>query len=359
MNSNPDIASNGNSVTEKDVIFLNVLRVGVLVVAAVWIIEYQAGLVLYYDNIGYGLSIFVTVIAYILSRYFNRNNLAKTIIFVHTACYLVTLTILGFLSAAEDGNLYSIATSLQWIPIIYILAFLFLSKRLAIVAALIVYLILVLMLLLTYTGLFPVRNPDLRLLMVNMSLSHGLYIVCMFAVVRLKRDSAKQTVIAQNLEKVANLDGMLKIANRRHLQQLMDRYDANQQSITLLLIDIDNFKLINDTHGHQAGDQVLSKLVDCIQSNLRPSDVIGRWGGEEFMILAQGTLGDDVMQLAERIRLAVENETFPYVKKVTISMGVAGLNHNIDIEATFRYADKALYKAKRQGRNKVVIHDSL
>lgn len=325
-------------------------------VLAVWVIEYQAGLVRYFDNIGYGVTIAVTLFAYSLSRFFHRTNLAKTVIFVHTACYLLTLTVLGFLSAAEDGHLYSIATSLQWIPIIYILAFLFLEKRFAIVAALIVYFILVLMLLLTYTGLFPVRNSDLRLLMVNMGLSHGLYIVCMFAVVRLRRDSKKQTVIAQNLEKAVNLDAMLKIANRRHLQQLMGRYIANQHPVTLLLIDIDNFKQINDTFGHQAGDAVLHKLVDCIKLNLRPTDVIGRWGGEEFVILAQGALGNEVTMMAERVRHAVDQETFPHVHDVTISMGVADLSRHFDFESAFRSADKALYQAKREGRNKVVIH---
>ncbi|GAB5382851.1 MAG: GGDEF domain-containing protein [Aliiglaciecola sp.] len=327
-----------------------------MVVFAVWIIEYQAGLVRYFDSFGYGLTIIVILISYALSRIFNRNTLAKTLVFVHAAIYLLMLAVLGFLSAAEDGNLYSIATSLQWIPIIYILAFLFLSKRLAIIAAISVYLILVAMLLLTFSGLFPVQNHELRLLMVNMSLSHGLYIVCMFAVVRLKRDSKKQTVIARDLEKAVNFDSMLKIANRRHLQQLMDSYESNQQAVTLLLIDIDNFKQINDTYGHQAGDEVLLTLVECIKKNLRPSDVIGRWGGEEFMILTQGALGEDVTILAERVRRAVEHETFPHVQDVTISMGVADLNDGLDTESAFRSADRALYKAKRSGRNKVVIH---
>ncbi|GAA0854340.1 GGDEF domain-containing protein [Aliiglaciecola litoralis] len=343
---------------DKDVVFLNVLRIGIIVILVLWIVEKRAGLTHYFDDIGYGLTIVMTTFFYILSRFFNRTRLAKILVFIYVACYLLMLAIVGFIQAAQSGEIYSIASTLQWVPIIYILAFLFLNKRLAIVGALTVYLILVCMLFMTYTGLFPVHNPELRVLMVNMGLAHGLYIVCMYAVMRLRQASVRQTVKAMEMEQAANLDALLNIANRRYLQSLMDRHVKESKAVSILLLDVDHFKQINDTYGHTEGDEVLKKVVLYIKQSLRPVDVFGRWGGEEFLILADVQEEENALSLANRIRHNVATQFAAHEPSATISIGVAEYDGSGDIENTLNYADKALYLAKERGRNQVVMHHS-
>lgn len=343
---------------EKDVVFLNVLRVGIMVIFAVWITEYSVGLVQFFDHIGYGASVFFTLFAYILSRFFKQTRLAKSLIFIYVVIYLLTLAVLAFWHAAKIGELYPIASTLQWLPIIYIIAFLFLEKRMAIVGVLTVYFILITLLFLTYTDLIPVPNPDLQMLLVNMGLSHSLYIVCMYAVMRLRLNNRKQAIIANQMEREANVDSLLNIANRRYLQSMMDVYMNNGDSVSLLLVDVDHFKTINDKFGHASGDKVLKQVVKHIVAMLRPVDVVGRWGGEEFLILADVGAEDDAVSLAERIRASVERHLQDHTPPVTISIGVAEYLGTGDIEEQLNHADRALYFAKEKGRNQVALFNS-
>lgn len=334
------------------------LRVGIIVIFAVWIIESSAGFTQLLDHVGYGTTILFILVAYILSRVFKQTDFAKSLIFIYIALYLLTLAILGFWKAATEGEIYSIASTLQWVPIIYILAFLFLEKRMAIIGVMSVYFILITLLFLTYTGFFPITNPDLRVLMVNMGLSHSLYIVCMYAVMRLRIHSRRQLRLANQMEKAANIDSLLNIANRRHLQSMMDLYMENGEAVSLILVDVDHFKSINDTYGHAAGDKVLKQVVKHIVDMLRPVDVVGRWGGEEFLILADVKAEDDALSLAQRVRESVELHLQDHTPPVTISIGVAEYLGTGDIEEKLNHADRALYFAKEKGRNQVALFNS-
>jgi diguanylate cyclase (GGDEF)-like protein len=140
-------------------------------------------------------------------------------------------------------------------------------------------------------------------------------------------------------------------------QQEFARWKRHNEPASLIMLDADHFKKVNDTHGHEAGDQVLRQLADTARAQLRTEDVFARLGGEEFVVLAPDTSIQGAMELAERIRAEVEARHVP-VKggrlAFTISLGVAQtLEQDTDLEATLRRADLALYEAKENGRNQV------
>ena len=131
----------------------------------------------------------------------------------------------------------------------------------------------------------------------------------------------------------------------------------HQQPLSLLAIDIDWFKNINDTYGHLAGDEILQNLVGTIAKPSRSTDHTFRYGGEEFVVLLHNTSPEGASVIAERIREAVENQTVLIsgeAIKVTVSIGVATLKIQDSAKSFFDCADQALYKAKRNGRNQVV-----
>ena len=121
-----------------------------------------------------------------------------------------------------------------------------------------------------------------------------------------------------------------------------------------MLLDSDYFKSINDTYGHQTGDKVLKEIAVLMGSKIRRTDVAGRWGGEEFMIVCPHTEAEGAAATAENLRRAIENCIFPDVRSVTASFGVAVVHKNDDPDSLMKRVDDALYEAKRSGRNRVV-----
>lgn len=119
------------------------------------------------------------------------------------------------------------------------------------------------------------------------------------------------------------------------------------------MFDVDNFKGINDNHGHAVGDTVLVSLAQTALAQQRGSDLIARWGGEEFMILALDESGEQAMQVAERLRQKLAQVEHPQVGRVTVSLGVTEQCPGEDLHAFIHRADVALYKAKAGGRNRV------
>lgn len=173
-------------------------------------------------------------------------------------------------------------------------------------------------------------------------------------------DSYQQRIA---LDRLANTDGLTGVMNRRRFFELADksyRETKKKKGVSILLIfDIDHFKVINDTYGHPVGDTVLKELADLVQSNVRQSDLFARYGGEEFAIMLNDTNQKNGLIIAEEIRLIINDHIFCKGKKneitLTVSIGMAGFKENLDgFEGIVKAADKALYIAKEQGRNRVV-----
>lgn len=161
----------------------------------------------------------------------------------------------------------------------------------------------------------------------------------------------------KELNFLAKRDRLTGVYNRHKIEEILNlelnranRYDLK---FSILILDIDYFKEVNDTYGHNKGDQVLKKMCNLIGKNIRDADTLGRWGGEEFIIIAPETNIDKSFQLANKLRKIISQYNFIKDKKVTVSIGLAEYEKNYSIDEIISRADKALYKAKNNGRNRV------
>ena len=167
--------------------------------------------------------------------------------------------------------------------------------------------------------------------------------------------------ILGKLEKLAITDGLTKLYNLRHfynqLEIEIDRCNRYAHSLALLLLDIDHFKVYNDTYGHLEGDKVLVRLGQIIKSCLRTMDSAYRYGGEEFTIILPETKGEEANNVAARLKTAVELECFlpepGKIYTITISIGVTEYDNDEEVSEFILRADKAMYKSKATGRNKI------
>jgi len=159
----------------------------------------------------------------------------------------------------------------------------------------------------------------------------------------------------QALEQLASTDPLTGLANRRACDKIIpaeiSRAERERKPLSCIMLDIDRFKQVNDTMGHQMGDQVLRELSTMLRQSVRAYDIVARWGGEEFLLVLPGADLEAARQLAERIRLGVQK--LP-IGAITISAGAAEFEADYDFEATLRTADRRMYEAKAAGRNCVV-----
>lgn len=168
---------------------------------------------------------------------------------------------------------------------------------------------------------------------------------------------AKLMLQHQDLEHIASTDSLTQIYNREKLGRIFSReLGLMQQSgkpLSIINIDLDRFKQINDTFGHVVGDAVLVKVARTLKEGLRGTDYVGRWGGEEFLILCPETSHEDSMQLAERLRRSVYAQDYATKQPQSISMGVASFRDGDTLDSLLVRSDQAMYLAKESGRNRV------
>lgn len=152
-------------------------------------------------------------------------------------------------------------------------------------------------------------------------------------------------------------DPLTGIPNRRAADQELSQAVGEGLSLAVLILDLDHFKAVNDSHGHGVGDEVLRRVASCLDSNLRQGDLVARFGGEEFVVICRSP--DNSLALAERLRAAVEaiDLSDTPIERVTISVGVAICDggQTVDVEPLLEAADQALYQAKSAGRNTVKV----
>ncbi|MFT5660407.1 MAG: diguanylate cyclase (GGDEF)-like protein/PAS domain S-box-containing protein [Sulfurimonas sp.] len=174
----------------------------------------------------------------------------------------------------------------------------------------------------------------------------------------LEEENKQRQKLEEQLRVLANTDSLTGLSNRRHTMNLanleFERSGRTSNSLTLLMIDLDLFKCINDTYGHQAGDQVLISFAKCLKDNLRKIDIVGRIGGEEFMVLFSGDTKEQVEVVIEKLHVATRAIVIPNTDiSLSMSVGVYQLeNYKIGLEKATASADDALYLAKENGRNR-------
>lgn len=162
-------------------------------------------------------------------------------------------------------------------------------------------------------------------------------------------------------ERAARTDELTRLPNRRdmksHLEKEYDRYRRHGSHFSVILVDIDHFKKINDTYGHDAGDYILVKFAEMLQDSCRKMDIAARWGGEEFLILLPDTSLVQALAMAERFRKRVETFTAQFKHqsiRFTTSCGVCSISQTKDLDVLMKQADVNLYQAKMKGRNMVI-----
>ncbi|MDD5160583.1 MAG: sensor domain-containing diguanylate cyclase [Sulfuricurvum sp.] len=169
--------------------------------------------------------------------------------------------------------------------------------------------------------------------------------------------------MTNTLEQKAYKDNLTGINNRENFEEIfgleIGNANLNNQPLSLIIFDVDNFKLVNDTYGHQAGDILLKDLVSLIENNIKNGDIFARWGGEEFVILTPSTELNGAYNLAENLRKLVQSYVFRYVENnLTLSFGIAQLTKEDTKKTLFEKADTALYEAKKNGRNRTEIYQA-
>ncbi len=164
------------------------------------------------------------------------------------------------------------------------------------------------------------------------------------------------------IEEISQLDALTKLPTRqsmeRHLELKYQQYLLDRHIFSILLVDLDHFKFINDCYGHDAGDNVLCITADMLQKSLRDQDVIARWGGNEFMVLLHGATGSNAVKVGDRLRLNAKRlnvQTKGNVLTVCLSLGVASIDKCTDVDDLISTAENGIYQAKHMGRDRVVI----
>ena len=188
--------------------------------------------------------------------------------------------------------------------------------------------------------------------------------LALFAVLTISRHYEKSREEAFNflakrnseLKILAKTDPLTQLNNRSHLddvlEQELNRAQRHRHDLAVLILDTDHFKTLNDSYGHIVGDQVLKELSDVLLSHVRSSDILGRWGGEEFLVIAPDTGEDGAVELAEKIRIAVAEHRFTDEKlHLTVSIGCAAHSSEDTLISIVQRADNGLYQAKHDGRN--------
>lgn len=179
-----------------------------------------------------------------------------------------------------------------------------------------------------------------------------------YALARSKDDHARALMETEKMREMAYHDALTQLPNRRGLEENLHRYASlalrHDLALSVVFFDIDDFKRVNDVHGHLGADRVLEEVGRSVRPLLRASDVLGRWGGEEFLIVAPDADHEQALVLAERVRDVMQRYVYPGDVGITASFGVATYEPSTTVEELLERADRRLYRAKRLGKNRVV-----
>lgn len=174
-----------------------------------------------------------------------------------------------------------------------------------------------------------------------------------------KEKTKKLEIALEKNHKLAITDHLTGLNNRveieKSLQKELNRATRYNSYFSLMIIDIDYFKKVNDTYGHLTGDNILVSFANILLTDTRNTDIVGRWGGEEFLIICPETNSFQAKLLSEKLRKAISEFCFDTIKSLTSSFGVTSFENGDTIDKIISRADKALYQAKDQGRNTVVV----
>lgn len=268
----------------------------------------------------------------------------------------------NFLYGQEVMLLPASSSSIQWFPLVYVLFFLFLERRYARALSLFFYLSFAIPLCVySFADWQKLHQSELFPMYVQITSCHPFYIASLTYIEIVQRSLAQARVQLATAETIAMNDYLTGIPNRRAamavLQKAIDDNAQHCKTTTVMLIDIDHFKHINDTFGHDIGDAVLVDFAALLKEPMRNTDILGRWGGEEFLLVLPSTESEQARMLSNRLCNVVAKHPFSTVGQVTVSIGVAISQPEDTPETLVKRADRALYAAKQSGRNRAILSE--
>ncbi|MGY0195231.1 GGDEF domain-containing protein [Leptothrix sp. BB-4] len=339
------------------------LGVGSTLIVLVWLMEIYLGVITSWDLwMEPLLAVIVGGTALVMVRRPELDARLRPVPVTAFNLYLIAALHLTLLKSPGPEQWYQTITTLYWVPLAYGCAFVFLGLRTAlVVCSITASAIFGPMLLWWSQDQLPTWTWESGPLLVVIALSHGMYVLLLWAVVKLRDSHADARANAERMRRLAATDVLTGLPNRRAmLDTLMQSLDSNRladQPLAIALVDVDHFKDVNDQHGHATGDAVLIRLGMQMRTQLRSTDTLARWGGEEFLICTPGTPKDAARETAERVRAGVAACPMPHGRRLTVSIGVAVCLPDDDLDSLLLRADQALYRAKSEGRNRVVVAD--
>lgn len=175
--------------------------------------------------------------------------------------------------------------------------------------------------------------------------------------IKLKKEISRREAAEKQLKHLATTDKLTNTNNRYKIEQLLDQqlrlFERYHRPFSITFLDLDDFKEINDTYGHTTGDKTLIEFTSLVKKHIRKSDLIGRWGGEEFLLILPETSMEQAKMLIKNLGSIIAGHSFDKIKKLTCSFGVAEITENDTFDSVMTRADKGLYKAKKLGKNRV------
>jgi diguanylate cyclase (GGDEF)-like protein len=268
-----------------------------------------------------------------------------------------------YLGGDDVGAAEGVLTILHWVPVLLVFAFLAFdgTRAIAIAGALVASVVL----LIGPNAWFGVHGGGVVLTstyVVQMMVAYVVTVVGLSFFAHLQGTLRVWRETAHEMRTLAHTDALTGLANRRAAQEVLGREVARaaryERDLAVLMLDIDRFKVLNDGHGHPVGDRVLVALAERLRAHVRASDLIARWGGEEFVVVAPETPMPFSLQLAEQLRAQIARDPFLDGHRITVSVGVASFRPGDDVDALISRADAAMYRAKEAGRNRVVVADT-
>ncbi len=344
-------------------IYLWAVTAGLLAILTGWIPKALAGTATSYER-----AIFPATTALCLGLLFALWRTPRALVWVELSLFAGTA--LGLLARLveilftpetplDPDHVGAFADLLYWFPLVYVLAFLIFENRRRLLVGSLAFFATAVALGLGHIlpeWLSHRETADLYLLG-RFYLANAAYIILLMVSVRLNEQYVRARTLAETMARLAHTDTLVQIANRRELDATLarevNRATRHGQPLSVILFDLDHFKRVNDTYGHETGDTVLKEAARVAQGLLRLSDLLGRWGGEEFLVVAPQTDSAQARGLAERLRQAVAAHPLQRVGRITASFGVAEYHPQESPQAWLKRADEALYAAKEGGRNRV------
>lgn len=334
------------------VLFRRLLMFAIFCFAAIWTVDETSGIIVNFDAWAYPICMVLFGVIYLLTytHWFHPQSL-HFMAYVVVSSYLISTSIWHHLGV---NGLFSNAA--QWLGLNYVIAYLFLEVKKAVPTTIVVFV-------LTIVGHFIALRSHYSLedtmgVVMNIGIAHLAYVVLLGTALKLRVDNDSHQARAVALEYYIQVDPLTNLLNRRGIEHAMrdvhDQKSIDSSRYAILMLDIDHFKRINDQYGHSVGDQVLVDFAHTLKSLTADHDVVGRWGGEEFLVITLDARPAQVRQLAERLRSAISRLTCHEGSHITTSIGICYSEEGSTFVQRLDIADNNLYCAKHGGRNQVV-----